>query len=46
MPLVRTVSWHGPMVKRRANVPEQEWWDFPHHLSKLLGLLVAVIVPT
>jgi len=21
------------MVNRRANVPEQEWWDFPHHLS-------------
>jgi hypothetical protein len=25
------------MVNRRAKVPEQEWWDIPHHLSTCNG---------
>ena len=22
-------------MNRRAKVPEQEWWEFPHHLSNI-----------
>jgi len=40
MPLLYTVSWHGPIVNRRAKVPEQSggtFGHFPHHFSTCNG---------